>query len=360
MIKVLYVVSTLERSGPINVLYNIVKYLNRDIFMPYILTLSPEPINSRWKEFESLGVNVRSLNLSRIKGLLFAKNQVHGFIKEIIPDIIHTHGLRADSILSTLSIDILWTLTIHNYSYEDYVMRRGKIIGCLVANYHIATMKKCKYVVACSKNVAERLLKHHIKAYPIQNGVDISVAENSLYKSTLYQHPVFITTGGLPRKNVAYITESFKSYKRAQGTGSLLVLGNETDLSATCADCKDIYFLGYINNVCDYYSICDYFISSSLSEGLPNAVLEALACGLPSLLSDIPSHREIAQEFPQSSKLFALNKEINELAILLHNIETVFSNDACYLAKAIAQDRFSGKAVSQKYQIFYNDILSNI
>ncbi len=39
----------------------------------------------------------------------------------------------------------------------------------------------------------------------------------------------------------------------------------------------------------------DVYISSSTLEGLPISVLEGMYCGLPAILSDIPQHKEVAQ-----------------------------------------------------------------
>ena len=50
---------------------------------------------------------------------------------------------------------------------------------------------------------------------------------------------------------------------------------------------------GYITDVWSWMKGADVFMSLSLIEGQPNAVLEAIACGCPVVLSDIPAHREI-------------------------------------------------------------------
>jgi len=52
---------------------------------------------------------------------------------------------------------------------------------------------------------------------------------------------------------------------------------------------KDIIITGHIDNnetLCEYYNISDLVISPSLWEGMPNSVLEAMACGKVVLSSD--------------------------------------------------------------------------
>jgi glycosyltransferase involved in cell wall biosynthesis len=56
-----------------------------------------------------------------------------------------------------------------------------------------------------------------------------------------------------------------------------------------------IHFLGVRTDVPDLLSAADLFLSTSLYEGMPLAVLEALAASLPCLLSPLEEHREIAE-----------------------------------------------------------------
>jgi glycosyltransferase involved in cell wall biosynthesis len=59
-----------------------------------------------------------------------------------------------------------------------------------------------------------------------------------------------------------------------------------------------IHFLGVRNDVADLLSAADLFLSTSLYEGMPLAVLEALAASLPCLLSPLEEHREVTEGVP--------------------------------------------------------------
>lgn len=65
--------------------------------------------------------------------------------------------------------------------------------------------------------------------------------------------------------------------------------------------CKDKYskdlryiFMGKVECPLEYYQLSDIFVSASLSEGLPLALLEAASTGCYLYVSDIEPHREIA------------------------------------------------------------------
>ena len=56
---------------------------------------------------------------------------------------------------------------------------------------------------------------------------------------------------------------------------------------------KQVIFAGYVKDVPDVLDECDCFIFPSFQEGLPVAVMEAMAVGLPVIASDIRGVREL-------------------------------------------------------------------
>lgn len=354
MIKVVYIVSTLKRAGPVNQLYNIVKYLDRNIFEPYLITLSPEPLDSIFEAFVISDVTVIQLNLSRFRGILFAKQKVKKLITEINPDFIHTQGIRPDDLLSKIRSDIPWFITVHNYPSVDYVMKYGQLKGHLMSYIHFKSMKKCRNLIACSKTISNFLEKKKIDSFPIQNGVDFHQSD-LVREYDNHLKPVFISVGSLiKRKNISFLIKAFNEYRSKYGRGELIILGDgpEMEMLQNLAH-KNIKFAGNVPNVADYLKQSDIFISASVSEGLPNTVLEALALGVPAMLSDIPSHIEITQEYSKACETFELKKGPSFLSYKMAEFENSIELSTKKEAINITEKNFSAKVMSEKYQKFY-------
>jgi glycosyltransferase involved in cell wall biosynthesis len=102
------------------------------------------------------------------------------------------------------------------------------------------------------------------------------------------------------------------------------------------------------------FAEADVYVSTSRGEGLPVAVLEAMACGTPVILSDIPPHREIATNTdfiplipPDDVNGFA--NEIRRFGRMSHD-ERAEVGRRC---KQLAEDRFSVRSMHRAYEGIY-------
>jgi glycosyltransferase involved in cell wall biosynthesis len=72
---------------------------------------------------------------------------------------------------------------------------------------------------------------------------------------------------------------------------------------------ESVKFCGQHNDVTAFLRRAICIINASESEGLPNAILEACAYGVPGILSDIPIHRGIAKHTRMEEFLFPVGDE---------------------------------------------------
>jgi glycosyltransferase involved in cell wall biosynthesis len=104
-------------------------------------------------------------------------------------------------------------------------------------------------------------------------------------------------------KGQRYLLEAVGKLIPAHPHLVLLVAGRSGDVSPNlerlhqqlCLG-KHVRFLGHRNDVPDILASADLFVFPSLYEGLPGAVIEAMALGLPVVASDIDPVRETVQE----------------------------------------------------------------
>jgi glycosyltransferase involved in cell wall biosynthesis len=113
---------------------------------------------------------------------------------------------------------------------------------------------------------------------------------------------------------------------------------------------------GYVRNVWRWMKRADVFVAPSLYEGQSNGVLEAIACGCPLVVSDVPSHREFLDETT------ALLVNPHDAVALAQAIQETLSVPAAAAARAQnARSRvapLSILSVARRYAHVYESLLA--
>lgn len=368
-IKVLFVVTRCMKSGPIQVINNIANYIDDSKFEIYLVTINQEDENrSLLSEMKNKYI-LTQFSISKIQAITGQYKEFLEYVECLAPDVIHSTGLIPDYIIGR-EFPEKQLIISHANDVADYEMQFGKIVGRFFSNWHINIMKNAKKVIACSKSLSEFYNREFsLPMEFIRNGIVVSESKTS---STAISRKkigikensfLFIYTASFNnRKNHVFILKMFEKYKDEFKNCDLLLLGdgkNYKKLYNEFSGYTNIHFIGRVKNVEDYLNISDGFISPSKQEGMPMAVLEAMNCGLPYILSDIPQHREIYELNRNIGKLYKLDDEkdfVNKMKVIVNYKKAKLKEEI----EKVVFDNFNAEKMSQNYQNVYERISNNV
>jgi glycosyltransferase involved in cell wall biosynthesis len=344
-----------------------VKYLDHDQFEVKLITLSENPSNNLDKEFSGLNVNLYPLSINRPSSFLIGRRRLDAVLKFLKPDVIHSQGLRADWLCANFNHYPTRIATQRNNPFEDYPALYGTLIGSVVAHLHHRALLQIPIVVTCSKTIAGTNICRGLQSIVIRNGVELEdksrliEPEEKVSRRRALNLPtkgrLFIYAGPLiARKDPLLLIRSFLDYVDRNDT--LCLLGDGPLLPACrrlTGNQQNIFLPGLVHNVADYLRAADLFVSASHAEGMPNAVLEALAVSLPVILSDIPAHRELLDNCSEAGWLFA-PRDPSALGKCFD--QAVFDVSTRQAALQLVKRHFSAQSMSIAYQRLYESALN--
>ena len=236
-------------------------------------------------------------------------------------------------------------------------------------------------IIALSQAMAEQYLKSNFKAdklIKIANGVDLNkyfpVEKNQKIKlrqklGLPIKKKIVIFVGNICYlKGVGLLIDTWAKYLKNNNSILCLVgpdvmqdsFSKNLRIKIEQEKIKDrIILTGHCNKVAEYMQAADVFVLPSKREGLPNALLEAMACGLPSIVYDIPAVKKI---FEQEPPILRVLEEYNpgKLAdIILKTLDPNKGRQLGHRAYNFILNEFSIEEIAGKYIKLYSELVEN-
>lgn len=297
--KILHLIQSLDNGGCENMLLRTLPLLPD--FDHTIITLK-EP-GELAPKFSSAGITVKTVGYEHILSLAGIR-RLREVIRDTGPDIIITYLFHADflgrfTLFGTTSAPIIPFLRT-TYNHPRYRIARlfEWLTKPLVRRYLANSQAVKDFYVEHIRVAAEKITV-------VPNGIDTEhfdrLAPDPELRESLDVAPddfVIICVANLhPNKGHRYLLEAFESLWLEFPHAKLLLVGDgeerqtlETMISSFHS--KDaIRLLGRRNDVPALLHLSHLFVLPTLFEGQSNAILEAMAAGVPVITTDIPENR---------------------------------------------------------------------
>ncbi len=260
-------------------------------------------------------VRVPALDVSGLIGVqLSASAHVWPKVRELIRDrridLIHTHGLffhvsLAAAVMSRRTGTPLIT-TAHVGSLDSIGGAASRLSGLYEQSVGRFILNSSRQVIAVSQAVADHIqglgaTMDHVTVVP--NGVDLEHYAPSPGRRRGKRPPRMIFVGRLiANKGPQYLIEALPRVLSHHPEAECWLVGDgplRHDLERTIREQHlqdNVRFLGERDDVASLLGQSDVFVRPSLSEGLPLAVLEAMAACLPVVVAPVGGTPELVED----------------------------------------------------------------
>jgi L-malate glycosyltransferase len=297
-------------------------------------------------------------------------------LKEIQPHILHSHRYKENilgAIAGKLSHNPLTVQTYHGL--EENLPGWAGLKMSLYNGINVAVGKAtADGIVGVSSEITHILEGRYPSADVrcIRNGIDLARVAPTLERSAMRRQleiapDTFVvgTVGRLmPIKGFEYLIEAFAQLRRQQGLQeSKLVIVGDGSLRAVLGQCaeshgvsRDVKFLGMRTDVYNLMRVFDVFALSSLHEGVPMVLLEAMALGIPIVASRVGGITEILEDNKQAVLVPAKDPEALARAIGLVGGSFELRSELTRAARVRVETQFSIESSAAELRAMYRSL----
>ena len=373
-IKVAVIITKLELGGAQKVAISVCEKIDKTKFEPFLICGCGGILDEETKnKIRVIFVKdlVREINPVKDLKSLFS---IYKILKQEKPGIVHTHSSKAGIIgrFAARMCGIKNIIhTIHGFSFNDTQSFLKKNLFIFLEKIGA---KISKYLIPVSVENTTKGLKNNIgkkeQYHYIRLGIDIENFKNFKDKPSLKKElnidekDFLVTTIGpfKPQKNLPDfikiakdISENHKNFKFViVGDGTLRKSFEQLIKEYNISD--KIFLLGWRRDISNILNSSDFFVMTSLWEGLPISTIEAMCCGLSPVVNDVDGQREIIKNDFNGFlvKPYDIKTTEEKILLLAHNKQ--LKNTLSINAKNSIDNTFSIDYMIKKHEELYSSL----
>lgn len=298
---------------------------------------------------------------------LTKKRKVESYIKSKQPDVVHCHLNVIPYIygLAYRNRSIRFVHTLHSVAENaaglKYQFGLNKFFYRKQIIQPVTISKKCQdsYVGFYHLDNAPYIDNGCAAVKPSPNYDKVCAEVENLKQGK--NIPVFIHVARFDKlKNQDLLIDAFNTLSKEGLEFVLLVIGNgfqtEEALSLRNRACQNIRFLGEKNNVGDYLLNANAFCLTSIFEGLPISLLEALSAGITPICTPVGGIPDVIEE--GTTGYLSEDANLSSYLSAIHRfLDCRLDSD---VLKRHFENNFSMYACAEKYvEIYKNNVINS-
>jgi glycosyltransferase involved in cell wall biosynthesis len=341
-LKLLIVIDNLKKGGAEVLLSGVLPELN-DHFYVILATLSDE---CDFDEEEVLCKKKYSLCFKNKYSLFTCVSRLKKIIEKERPSFIHSH-LFYSSVIARMacpdSVPLFYSL--HNEMSKN-VFNGSKVLTLLEKK----TVKQNHFAIAVSEHVLkdyQTIIGKQETAFVLPNYISDQFFDTEKIENKIdgKKELKLVAVGNIKKqKNYSYLLNAFENLKNIPVTLDIYGAGSRKEEEMLQKEIDKnklpVYLQGKANNVDEILTGYDLFVSSSAYEGFGISVIEAMAMGLPLLLSDLPVFHEVTLD---NALFFQLSNPLSFSNLIINILEkkinlSHFSNKGIEISKRYSKE----------------------
>lgn len=362
-----YFTTSSTNLGVFNQLVEMAVNIDRKSFTPIFILSNDIVENHLIKRLKENNIKVLSLKSNRYYHFLQLFKLIK-ILKTNNVNIVHTRLRRCDfyANLSKFFYKVIVVNHIvddhydHFNTFHKHLSKSLGVIYKIFSNFSDA-------IIANSKENFNYHKKVNPNTYFLNNGIDTNYYKrNEIYRNQLLiKHCISenaLNVGFVGEfkkiKGIDLLIEIIKEFKNHKKINFIICAGGnylKEEFDNEFSDCNNVFNLGFVSNLNEYYSLFDLQIYTSLSEGMQNVMLESFSSGNPAICPDAPGYSSLVD----SNKGFLVERVKNEYVKKLYLLERNpnMLKEMSLKCRSDMVNEHNFIKLSKKLEIIYNSLI---